>query len=87
MLDSEFISPLSKLIYALYELYLPLIEIWITIDDNQYFIEVGVDCWYIFSTKQEDHHRSITTEDALWFRGYLKHITYYNKRYVTPRYK
>jgi hypothetical protein len=26
----------------------------------------------------------LTIEDLLWLRGTLKHITYYNKRYLIP---
>ncbi len=27
----------------------------------------------------------IVGEDIIWFRSYLKNITYYNKRYLIPK--
>lgn len=39
-------------LHQLYHIYSPLIELWVKIDDNQYFIDVGVDCWSIFVNKK-----------------------------------
>lgn len=82
---SLIVDQIITCLHQLYYVYSPLIEWWTKIDDNQYFIDVGVDCWSIFINKNNDHNRSISIEDALRFRGYLKHITYYNKRYVIPK--
>lgn len=75
----------SKIIFDLYEQYKDLITLWVKIDDNQYFLEVGTDCRWIFLSKEGAVPHSISTEDIMRFGGYLKHITYYNKRFIIPR--
>lgn len=84
-LTPELADDLGTIIYRLYSKYEKLIELRIKIDDNQYFLEVGADCWWIFVNKELNTDYQITAEDILWLRGYLKHITYYNKRFITPK--
>lgn len=59
----------------------------IQVDDNKSFLHVG------FLTRKslvdgktvEEAQQSLVGEDILRFRGYLKNITYYNKRYLIPK--
>lgn len=76
---------MSKIIFDLYEQYKNLIGLWAKIDDNQYFLEVGTDCRWIFISKESTSQHIINTEDVMRFWGYLKHITYYNKRFIIPK--
>ncbi len=55
------------------------------IDDNPYFLEVGLDCRLLYINKHENED-DFLIEDELWLYGYLKHITYYNKRSIIPNY-
>lgn len=55
------------------------------IDDNPYFLEVGMDCRLLYVNKHENENEFLT-EDELWLYGYLKHVTYYNKRSIIPKY-
>ncbi len=55
------------------------------IDDNPYFLEVGLDCRLLYMNKHENED-DFLIEDELWLYGYLKHITYYNKRSIIPNY-
>jgi hypothetical protein len=40
---------------------------------------------YIEQRADEQITTEIMWEDVIWFRGYVKTITYYNKRYVIPK--
>lgn len=88
-LQSVLLLPLDKLfkfqdsIWALYNKYQILLSKITTIDDNHYFLEVWVDCRRIYISKE--FKSDISIEDSLWLRGYLKHATFYNKRYILPK--
>lgn len=54
-------------------------------DDNPYFLEVGLDCRLLYVNKHEQEDEFLV-EDELRLYGYLKHVTYYNKRLIIPNY-
>jgi len=62
-----------------------IINLWIELDDNKNFFKI----WHANRTKfvkdKEDIYKSISGEDVLWFKWFLKNITYYNKRYLMPK--
>jgi hypothetical protein len=58
---------MSKIIFDLYEQYKNLIGLWAKIDDNQYFLEVGTDCRWIFISKESTSQHIINTEDVMRF--------------------
>lgn len=67
--------------------YHPMLTHWIEMDDNQkYFsIAVGNRISATDGKKDEQILAEVAGEDVIWFRGYLKTISYYNKRYVIPK--
>lgn len=56
------------------------------IDDNMGYIQIAWDNWeqYCYKKKPEDIFGGLSWEDIIWFRGFLKTIGYYNKRYIIP---
>jgi hypothetical protein len=64
----------------------PILEIWCWLDDNKQFFDFFEKNWksYIESHKIENLYRDLSIDDIVWFRGLLKNITYYNKRFVIP---
>lgn len=59
---------------------------WVSLDDNDSYFKLWYDNWnnYI-EAKIENNQAEITWEDVIWFRWYLKNITFYNKRYLIPK--
>lgn len=53
-------------------------------DDNKNFLRIGLENWLFFADWRTQWQilGATTWEDILWLRGYLKNITYYNKRYL-----
>ena len=65
----------------------PILKLWISLDDNKGFFYLIAKNWDSFcAEKTEDQLlASFSGEDLVWFRGLLKNIAYYNKRFVMPR--
>ena len=65
----------------------PILQLWISLDDNKGFFDLIAKNWASFcAEKTEDQLlASFSGEDLVWFRGLLKNIAYYNKRFVMPR--
>ncbi len=65
----------------------PILQLWISLDDNKGFFDLIAKNWDSFcAEKSEDQLlASFSGEDLVWFRGLLKNIAYYNKRFVMPR--
>ena len=65
----------------------PILKLWISLDDNKGFFDLIAKNWDSFcAEKSEDQLlASFSGEDLVWFRGLLKNIAYYNKRFVMPR--
>jgi hypothetical protein len=64
----------------------PLLELWCWLDDNVQFFELFVKNWKSYITKKsvDTLYKDLSIDDIVWFRGLLKNITYYNKRFVIP---
>ena len=64
----------------------PLLELWCWLDDNVQFFELFVKNWksYISKKRVDTLYKDLSIDDIVWFRGLLKNITYYNKRFVIP---
>ncbi len=67
--------------------YEPILTQWIKMDDNQKYFWIGVGNWISVTDGKKDDQiiAEISGEDIIWFRWYLKTISYYNKRYVIPK--
>ena len=66
---------------------MPILKLWISLDDNKSFFALIAKNWDSFSTEKSEDQllASFSGEDLVWFRGLLKNIAYYNKRFVMPR--
>jgi hypothetical protein len=62
-----------------------ILKLWIEIDDNKQFFKIWSANWVKFTKGKEDIYKEISGEDVLWFKWFLKNITYYNKRYLMPK--
>ncbi len=74
-------------LYATFDELRPILELWIGLDDNPAFFDLMAKNWKAFVGKKTESQlmSSFSWEDLLWFRGMLKNISYYNKRFVIPR--
>lgn len=77
----------NKIISDLYEKYKNILKEISKIDDNPDFLRMGEENRERFTKKISipDIQKQITWEDYLWFKWYLKNITYYNKRFFIPK--
>ena len=59
---------------------MPILKLW------SFFALIAKN-WDSFSTEKSEEQllASFSGEDLVWFRGLLKNIAYYNKRFVIPR--
>jgi hypothetical protein len=67
--------------------YHPILSQWIALDENKDYFKIGKNnrINYI-NNKSEDQITGETIgEDVIRFRGYVKTISYYNKRYLIPK--
>ena len=77
---------LGQLIKETLQSYKDILALWVLLDDNQDYMYI----WFNNrSTRIEEKELfilwdSLTDEDIIWFIGYLKHITYYNRRFLIP---
>jgi hypothetical protein len=67
--------------------FAPLLETWITLDDNPKYFQIGYKNWVDYISLRDAWAviQDVQGEDVLWLRWYLKHATYYNKRYLIPQ--
>ena len=62
-----------------------ILELWVSLDDNKAFFQIALSNWKEFIKWKEDIYKSVSGEDVLRFKWFLKNITYYNKRYLIPK--
>ena len=87
--DYSLLWPWLKLIDTLLEQFWTIFSIFVEFDDNKEFfsilkenrIEFLNNSWKNSELEKEN---SFSIEDLLRLRGVLKHITYYNRRYLIP---
>lgn len=81
------VDQVLKAMKATIEEVVPILKLWILLDDNKGFFDLIAKNWCSFcAEKTEDQLlTSFSGEDLVWFRGLLKNIAYYNKRFVIPR--
>lgn len=77
---------LGQIIKETLHTYKDILALRVLLDDNQDYMYIGFNNR---STWTEDKDmfllsESLTDEDIIWFIWYLKHITYYNKRFLIP---
>lgn len=71
----------------LQEHFTPLLQSRGDIHDNQSFFMIWLNNWLSFckGKSHDDISQAVVGEDIIWLRGYLKHIAYYNRRYLIPQ--
>jgi hypothetical protein len=79
------LSFLNACMYVI-QRYEDMISKRIKIDDNKGFLDIGGEQWISFIDGKSDQEilTDVIGEDMMWLRGYLKNISYYNKRYLIP---
>ena len=87
--DSSLFSVWSKLIDTLLDQFWLAFSIFVEFDDNKEFFSILKENWMEFLKKlwkksELEKENSFSIEDFLRLRWVLKHITYYNKRYLIP---
>lgn len=72
---------------ALLKEFAPFLELRIGLDDNPAFFDLIAKNWRAFIKGKAAHEifSEFSAEDVMRFRGLLKNIAYYNKRFVIPR--
>ena len=87
--DNSLYTVWSKMIDTLLEQFWAAFSIFVEFDDNKEFFSILKENWMEFLKKlwkksELEKENSFSIEDYLRLRWVLKHITYYNKRYLIP---
>ncbi len=87
--DNSLFAVWSKLIDTLLEQFGAAFSLFVEFDDNKEFFSILKENWIEFLKKlwkktELEKENSFSIEDFLRLRWVLKHITYYNKRYLIP---
>lgn len=87
--DESLYSVWSAMLDTLLEQFGSIFAIFVEFDDNKQFFPIIKENWQEFVKKlgkksDQQKQELFSTEDLLWLRWVLKHITYYNKRYLIP---
>ena len=87
--DESLFTAWSKLIDTLLEQFGAAFSLFVEFDDNKEFFSILKENWIDFVKKlwkksDSEKQSAFSYEDLLWLRWVLKHITYYNKRFLIP---
>ena len=87
--DDSLLLAWIKLLDTLLEQFWSVFSIFVEFDDNKEFLSILKENWLEFLKKlwkksELEKESSFSIEDLLRLRWVLKHITYYNKRYLIP---
>jgi len=86
-IDEYYHKKITDIITTLQADFNEIIKHWIEIDDNKDYLKIGYDNRTFFSGKKslEETRKKIISEDIIWFKWFLKNISYYNKRFLMPQ--
>lgn len=86
-IDEYYYHKIMKIINDLQADFNEIIKHRIEIDDNKEYLKIGADNRLQFTGKKnlEETKKNIISEDIIRFKGYLKNLTYYNKRFLMPQ--
>ena len=87
--DASLLSVWNHLIDTLLEQFWAAFSLFVEFDDNKEFFWILKENWIDFVKKlwkksDSEKQSAFSFEDLLWLRWVLKHITYYNKRFLIP---
>lgn len=85
--SEEYVNQFLVIIDILSLSYFQILKTWINIDDNKEYLSLAAENWQLFIDWKSDEKilTEIAWEDIIWFKWFLKNITYYNKRYLIPK--
>lgn len=83
--SKEYCKSLKQMIQWIENKFIDILNLWIDLDDNKEFFKIALTNWKDFVKWKETIYKSVSGEDVLWFKWFLKNITYYNKRYLIPK--
>lgn len=80
----EYVARIVSILKHVLGIYRDMFHAMNWIVDNMGYIQIAWDNWeqYCYKKKPEDIFGGLSWEDIIWFRGFLKTIGYYNKRYI-----
>jgi len=84
-LSKDYLENVKWLLKLMEKEFEEILSLWIELDDNKNFFAIWAANWSKFASKKDDIYKSVSGEDVLWFKWFLKNITYYNKRYLMPK--
>lgn len=86
-IDEYYQHKIAEIINDLQADFNEIIKHRIEIDDNKDYLKIGYDNRISFSGNKslEETKKKIISEDIIRFKGFLKNITYYNKRFLMPQ--
>ncbi len=86
-ITEEYFYIFEFVINQLLSKYNDLLTKWVDIDDNAGYFQIWFQNWKIFVKEKDENSilSDVVWEDIIWFRWFLKNITYYNKRYLIPK--
>jgi len=86
-IDEYYHHTIANIINDLQADFNEIIKHRIEIDDNKDYLKIGYDNRISFAGKKsiEETKKKIISEDVIWFKWFLKNISYYNKRFLMPQ--
>lgn len=86
MLSDDFIQIIQQACMDMLEEYGTILGLLIPLDDNEWYLKIAYDNWQSYSKNKtsEGIFWGLAGEDIIWYRWFLKTVTYYNKRYIMP---
>jgi len=83
----EFRVKWKLIVLELLESYSDVLSHWVSLDDNLPFMTIVFENRQNFVEKKSSvaFWEAISGEDVIWFRWFLKNLTYYNKRFLIPK--
>ena len=86
-IDEFYVKKITPILMVILQQYHEILKLWIELDDNKDYLRIWVENWIsvVGGRSLEDIKKRITMEDVIWFTGYVKNITYYNKRLLIPQ--
>lgn len=86
MLSDEFTPMFLTIIEDMLITYGDILKMLYEIDDNKAYFKIAKENWNVYSYKKppEEIFDKFSGEDIIWFRWFLKTITYYSKRFIQP---
>lgn len=89
MIDETLVPLMSQILWTCREQFAPYLTTWISLDDNASYLALWRDNREHYSSRlsHDEIVWHVDGEDIVRFRSYLKHISYYNTRYIVPKRK